>query len=285
MSTQQVYLPFWALTTLENARLYLERQDEADDDSIALLLRSVSSRIEHFCGRKLKQRDYAAAANTTVANCTMTAGSKVVTTSGTFDAVAQGALMSAAAGIQLNTQLAYKYPGVNNKIEISKPASASATGTITFIQSDTRLVLSGDGCDRLDLGVAPVDAVNAAWYVDDNAVETAISLTAKRIVREAGLLILGSQSSYLFGGAFPKGDYNILVSATAGYKPGVDEDELFTLEQACLRWLQVEFQNKVNQVGRTIQTNLGESKTITLSEEPIPADVKAMLMPFVRLHG
>lgn len=266
------YVPPWALSDVETCRAYLERQDENDDPMISLMLRSVSARIERHCSRALKSRSYAAAVNTVVTNCVVTADSKNVThASNGFAPVKEGQAMS-GAGIATDTILEEKRS--NAQIILSEFATAGGTVPLTFTTPDSRLRASGTGEFAMYLPEYPVDAFTAASYMEGGVAQS-LDLTGADVRRNVGLVTLTRD-------AFPEGQENLLLTMVAGYKPGVDDDVLWILEQACLRWVQVEFQNQINQIGRKIETASQDGRRTRLSEEPIPRDVRYMLMPFVR---
>lgn len=271
MADTAPHVPSWCLTDVLTAREYLLRQDELDDKWIAIMLRGISARIERHCARKLKSRPYAAASSTSVTSVVTTLGGYDLNRVGGFVNVLEGTIIS---GTPIATDSLVAEKRSNDLIIMSKPAIAAGTTTLTFSQPDTRMRVSGAGDYALYVTEWPLDSVTALSYIDDGGVSQTLSLTNAVIGRDNGMIRLP-------GAVFPTGIQNIVIECVAGYRPGVDDAPLWQLEQACLKWLQVEWQNFQNQPGRRIAISEGSMRT-TLSEVPMPNDVRNALASFLR---
>jgi hypothetical protein len=137
------------------------------------------------------------------------------------------------------------------------------------------LKLDGDGSNRLRFTEYPVNTVTSAVERYDDGVTT-------RAINLAGLRILSTTQVSIPYDAFPRGRKNIEVVCNLGFSAADHARERRALESACLRFVQVLFQDREAVIGRGTTFGVG-GETVQLISEPIPADIQKVLQPFVRL--
>jgi len=103
-----------------------------------------------------------------------------------------------------------------------------------------------------------------------------------RTLNIAGLRITAGHEIHLPYDSFAKGYKNIEVVCNLGYSAADHARERRALESACLRFVQVLFQDREAVIGRGTTFGVG-GETVQLISEPIPSDIKKVLEPFVRL--
>jgi hypothetical protein len=148
------------------------------------------------------------------------------------------------------------------------------TDALTVGKQPTEL-RDGHGDNELMLKEYPVNSV--AGIVDryPDGVNT-------RTVNITGLRIIGDSIISIPADSFTRGSRNIEVRYNAGYTVANHMRERRALEAACLRWVQVMYQDHDAVVGRGTSFGVG-GETVQLISEPIPPDIRQALAPFVRL--
>lgn len=134
------------------------------------------------------------------------------------------------------------------------------------------LIADGTGSSRFYAPEYPLTALTAAAYFDAAGTWTALDITGARLEASTGRI-------FLLNDVFPKGEQNIRLACTAGYK--TTDMEWNDLERICLRLATVIFQDIKKQYGRTVDaTLLGEGTRVPGFE--MPADVAQGLKRYAR---
>lgn len=137
------------------------------------------------------------------------------------------------------------------------------------------LVVDGTGTNVVQLPEYPINTVTSALERYDDGVTT-------RALNLSGLRILTGYKVRIPMDSFTKGKQNIELKCNLGYSAATHMRERRALESACLRYVQVLFQDREGVIGRGTTFGVG-GETIQLISEPIPADIQKILQPFVRL--
>ena len=137
------------------------------------------------------------------------------------------------------------------------------------------LKVNGDGGNKLFFPEYPINTVTSILerYPDGVTTRT-LSLT--------GLVIMEGHKIYLPNDSFAKGYRNIEVVCNLGYAAGTHDRERRAIEAACLRFVQVLWQDRDAAIGRGTSFGVaGES--VQLIQTALPPDIEKALQPFVRL--
>ena len=137
------------------------------------------------------------------------------------------------------------------------------------------LKLDGDGSNRLRFTEYPVNTVTSVVDRYSDGVTT-------RTLNISGLRIVSSHEVQIPYDAFTRGRKNLEVICNLGYSTAEHSRERRALESACLRFVQVLFQDREAVIGRGTTFGVG-GETVQLISEPIPSDIQKVLQPFVRL--
>jgi hypothetical protein len=140
--------------------------------------------------------------------------------------------------------------------------------------NEPKMVLSGRGLSEISLREFPVTSVSAATAKDDFGTVRTLTLTNHRLLHGGRRLWLPSDS-------FDVGQSNIEVTCVCGYLAGVHDSELRALKAACLRWLQVIWQDRDLAVGRGANIAVG-GESLSFIGDALPKDIVLMLRPFER---
>jgi hypothetical protein len=181
------------------------------------------------------------------------------------DATLTMLVRAASARIERHTQRKLK----------SRSYAAAAAGPPVVVES--RLMVSGHGENCVTLPEWPVTSFAGAWYAEAQN-DTSLVLTR---LNDAVYQLEPGGIVRLLRDVFPHGTNNIRVAATCGYLAGTHDAELYELEHACLRVVQVLWQDYRNQVGRAESVS-GGGQSLSFASGDIPPDVKMMLEPYMR---
>lgn len=134
---------------------------------------------------------------------------------------------------------------------------------------------TGDGTGRLVALQFPVTVVNTAKWASSDGTLTTMDLTGIRI--ETNLIVL-PQDSVPFNAQYQ-------IDCEAGYKAGYSfahDSALTTLENVCLRVVEIKRSDRTKHVGRGIEVKTGEG-TAKYEATRLPGDLQALLAPFRRI--
>lgn len=139
------------------------------------------------------------------------------------------------------------------------------------------LKLNGTGSNWVSFGGAeyPINSIASMTERFDDGVTT-------RALNISGLRILMGHKVRIPMDTFTKGERNIEAVCNLGYSTTEHARERRALESACVRFVQVLFQDREAVIGRGTTFGVG-GETVQLISEPIPADIQKVLQPFVRL--
>ena len=137
------------------------------------------------------------------------------------------------------------------------------------------LVLDGSGSNVIQLTEYPVNTVTSG-------IERYSDGTTTRPLVLTGYRILPGHKLWLPMDSFPKGRQNIELKCNLGYTDANHVRERRALESACLRFVQVLFQDREAVIGRGTTFGVG-GETVQLIADAVPADIQKVLQPFVRL--
>jgi hypothetical protein len=133
----------------------------------------------------------------------------------------------------------------------------------------------GDGSNIMFFPEYPINTVTSMTQRDDNG-------TTTRLLDITGLRILTGHQVRVPFDSFARGKQNIEIVCNLGYAAGTNDRERRVLEAACLRWVQVLWQDRDAAIGRGTSFGVaGES--VQLIQSSIPPDIEQALKPFVRL--
>jgi len=272
-----------ALTSEARALAYLKRGSGLEPDAIPLVsmfVNAVTGRFQAYTGRRvLRARTFR---NPVTINCTATEGLKALTGAGFAALKAEDD--AAGAGLQLGSRIEKITSDVS--LDLDKAVTAALVATPVAFGSEP-MMLSGDGTDTLRIPESPLSAVYSATSLDREGAETALDMTAHRLVRET---TPGESKLVLMSGdLFPKGVQNIEVEVLVGIRPPSaargemgDWDEWDSIELLCLRGVQVAFQDFMNAVGRTGTLEMA-SATQHIASFKLPDDLREGLAPYRRI--
>jgi hypothetical protein len=102
-----------------------------------------------------------------------------------------------------------------------------------------------------------------------------------RTLNITGLQIRPGHIIHLPLDSFSRGYNNIQVKGSFGYSATTHARERRALEAACLRWVQVMYQDQDAVIGRGTTFGVG-GETVQLISSAMPADVMQAIAPFVR---
>jgi len=103
-----------------------------------------------------------------------------------------------------------------------------------------------------------------------------------RTLNTAGMKFLPGHRIQLPNDSFDPGNQNILIKGVFGYSTSRHARERRALEAACLRWVQVMYQDQDAVIGRGTTFGVG-GETVQLISGAMPSDVIAAIAPFQRL--
>lgn len=138
----------------------------------------------------------------------------------------------------------------------------------------TALVVDGEGRNELTLPEYPLTAIAEIRerYIDGTSRK--VIITNARF-SEAGLLWLPNDY-------FGRGFRNIEIDCTAGYDQTLHPEAWADLRKCALRIVQVDFQDRVNQVGRGASFSVG-GESLAFIDRPLPQDVEQILRDYRRI--
>lgn len=143
------------------------------------------------------------------------------------------------------------------------------------VGNEPKMILSGRGLIEISAREYPVTSVASILAREDDGTTTrSLNLTGLRLLN-------GGRRIWLPYDSFDPGQSNIEVECVAGYIAGVHDSELRSLKIACLRVLQVIWQDKELAVGRGANISVG-GESLSFIGDPLPKDIVNMLRPFER---
>lgn len=260
-----------ALTSLEAARAYLQRQDlPTEDEQIVDAVNAATAFMEAATRRRLRERVYlnpAAVALTSVADSVTLTGTGLGSLTVGSDAV--------GSRLRAESQLA-SVAGNGLSLTLSQPAASAGSVTVTFGSEPLALVWPGG--PEVALDEFPVSAVYSVKIVNEDGTRTACDLTNAILRKDSGILRLVNDRP-------SKGD-TVEIECKAGYRPPTVSDlghreDWSNLQRCCHRIAQILFQDYRSQLGRSLEVQLRD-QIVRFADMSMPKDVAQMLAAYVR---